>query len=85
MGWLGIGWVGAVVGFVGWRLQPTHAARRWWWSVLAGALAAALAKMAGNVIGLYDDGDTLEWLIAVGIAMAAVALVGVLFPRPHTS
>ena len=73
MGWLGIGWVGAVVGLVGWRLQPERAGRRWWWSVLAGALAAVLAKMAGNVVGLFGDGDTLEWFISVGVAIAAVA------------
>ena len=27
----------------------------------AGVLAIVVARMAGNVIGAYHDGDTLEW------------------------
>ena len=37
-------------------------------------VAAAAAKMAGNVSGLFYDGETLEWPVCTGVAMFAVAV-----------
>jgi hypothetical protein len=47
-------------------------------------LGAAVAHRAGNVIGLFHDGDTLEWPVCTGVALIAVAVavtVGLLSRR----
>jgi hypothetical protein len=50
--------------------------------VLAGLLGAVLAAMAGNVTGLFHDGDTLEWPVCAGLALISVAVtVGLLSRR----
>ena len=36
---------------------------------------AALARMAGNVVGLFHDGDTLEWPVCTGVALIAAAIL----------
>ena len=76
MGWPGIAVLGAVVGFVGWWLHPLRRASRTrpWAAVLIGLAAACVAKMAGNVTGLFYDGDTLEWPVCTAIALLAVAV-----------
>jgi hypothetical protein len=51
-------------------------------ALLAGVLCAAVARMAGNVTGLFHDGDTLEWPVCTAIAVIAVAAtVGLLSRR----
>jgi hypothetical protein len=42
--------------------------------LIAGVLAAAAAKMVGDVSGLFHDGETLEWPVCMGFAFLAVAL-----------
>lgn len=76
MNWFGIVFLGVAVGLLGWWLHPLRRSARCtiWLAVLVGVLAAAAAKMAGNVTGLFYDGETLEWPVCTGIALAAVAL-----------
>jgi len=76
MGWPGIVVLGAVIGLVGWWLHPLRRSSRvrWWMALLAGVLGAAVALMAGNVIGLFHDGDTLEWPACTAVALIAVAV-----------
>jgi hypothetical protein len=84
MGWPGIVMVGAAIGFAGWWLHPLRRSSRasLWVAVLAGVLGASVAHMAGNVIGLFHDGDTLEWPVCTAVAMIAVAVtVGLLSRR----
>lgn len=84
MGWPGLVVLGAAVGLAGWWLHPLRRASRarWWAALLAGVLGAAVAHMAGNVIGLFHDGDTLEWPVCTGVALIAVAVtVGLLSRR----
>jgi hypothetical protein len=84
MGWPGILVLGAVIGFAGWWLHPLRRASRapWWAALLAGLLGAGVARMAGNVVGLFHDGDTLEWPVCTAIALVAVAVtVGLLSRR----
>jgi hypothetical protein len=51
-------------------------------ALLTGLLGAAIARMAGNVTGLFHDGDLLEWPVCTGIALIAVAVtVGLLSRR----
>jgi hypothetical protein len=51
-------------------------------ALLAGVLGATVAHMAGNVIGLFHDGDTLEWPVCTAVALIAVAVtVGLLSRR----
>jgi hypothetical protein len=85
MGWPGILFLGLVVGVVGWWLHPlrrmgrtgTQPAGRIWVAALAGVLAAVVAKMLGDLIGVFHDGDSLEWLACVLFALVAVtATVG---------
>jgi hypothetical protein len=45
-----------------------------WVAVLAGIVGASVARMAGNVIGLFHDGETLEWPVCTAVAMIAVAV-----------
>jgi hypothetical protein len=84
MGWVGIVILGAVVGFVGWWLHPLRRASRAraWVALIAGVAGSAFALMAGNVTGLFHDGDTLEWLACTTFALTAVAVtVGLLSRR----
>ena len=84
MGWPGIVLLGAVVGLAGWWLHPLRRASRarFWVALLVGVLGAALARMAGNVVGLFHDGDTLEWPVCMAVALIAVAVtVGLLSRR----
>jgi len=86
MGWIGIVVLGAVVGLAGWCLHPLRRGRRQRSSALPAALVAgmvgsAFALMAGNVTGLFHDGDTLEWLACTSFALIAVAVTVGLFIR----
>jgi hypothetical protein len=76
MGWLGTALVGAAVGWFGWRWHPMRAGFQVWLALAASALAACAAKLAGNLSGLFYDGQTLEWLVSVLAAIAAVLLLG---------
>jgi uncharacterized membrane protein YeaQ/YmgE (transglycosylase-associated protein family) len=84
MGWAGVVILGAVVGLVGWLLHPLRRGSRAsvFPALLAGVLGSAVALMAGNVTGLFHDGDTLEWLACTTVALIAVAVtVGLLSRR----
>ncbi|CAG4927804.1 hypothetical protein [Paraburkholderia saeva] len=84
MGWTGIAILGAVVGLVGGWLHPLRRAGRGRIVValVAGIVGAVVAAMAGNVTGLFHDGDTLEWLACTSVALIAVAVtVGLLSRR----
>ncbi|WP_144109999.1 hypothetical protein [Paraburkholderia sp. BCC1886] len=85
MGWTGIVVLGAVIGLAGWWLHPLRRANRsgrtdragrarWWIGPAAGMAGAVLAAMAGNLVGLFHDGDTLEWPVCTAIALIAVTL-----------
>jgi uncharacterized membrane protein YeaQ/YmgE (transglycosylase-associated protein family) len=83
MGWIGLIFLGAVIGAAGWLLHPLRRAARGpagrvWTAIAAGILAVVVARMAGNVIGAYHDGDTLEWfactLFAIIVVTVTVAL-----------
>ncbi|CAD6555573.1 hypothetical protein LMG28727_05930 [Paraburkholderia kirstenboschensis] len=87
MGWPGIVVLGAAIGFAGWWLHPLRrlnrsSRARLWVAVLAGIVGASVARMAGYVIGLFHDGETLEWPVCTAVAMIAVAVtVGLLSRR----
>lgn len=83
MGWPGIVVLGLAVGLAGWWLHPLRRSSRAGASIalIAGVVAAAAAKMAGNVSGLFHDGDTLEWPVCTGLALIAVALTVALASR----
>jgi uncharacterized membrane protein YeaQ/YmgE (transglycosylase-associated protein family) len=84
MGWPGIIVLGVAIGLAGWWLHPLRRSSRarWWMALLAGVLGAVVARMAGNVTGLFHDGDTLEWPVCTAIAVIAVAAtVGLLSRR----
>jgi hypothetical protein len=83
MGWSGIVVLGLAIGFAGWWLHPLRRASRarWWVALVAGLLGAGVARMAGNVTGLFHDGDTLEWPVCTAVALIAVAVTVGLFSR----
>ena len=83
MGWPGILVLGAVIGLAGWWLHPLRRSSRaaWWVALLVGVLGAGVARMAGNVVGLFHDGDTLEWPVCTAIALIAVAVTVDLLSR----
>lgn len=83
MGWPGVIVLGFAVGLAGWWFHPLRRASRARVSValIAGILAAAAAKMAGDVSGLFHDGETLEWPVCTGLALIAVAVAVGLSPR----
>ncbi|WJF91476.1 hypothetical protein QS306_00700 [Paraburkholderia bonniea] len=83
MGWIGISSLGLAIGLVGWWLHPLRRASRarLWMALLAGVLGAVLASMAGNVIGLFHDGDTLEWPVCTAAALIAVAVTVAVLSR----
>jgi len=82
MGWPGIVFLGLVIGLAGWWLNPLRRAGRTratslgrvWTAALAGILGAVLAKMLGDLVGAYHDGDSAEWLACTLFALAAVSL-----------
>ncbi|AFT87252.1 hypothetical protein [Paraburkholderia phenoliruptrix] len=87
MGWPGIVVLGAAIGFVGWWLHPLRRMNRsnrarLWVALVTGVLGASVAHMAGNVVGLFHDGELLEWPVCTAVAMIAVAVtVGLLSRR----
>jgi hypothetical protein len=84
MGWPGIVVLGVAIGLAGWWLHPLRRSSRarWWLALLAGVLGAGVARMAGNVTGLFHDGDMLEWPVCTAISLIAVAVtVGLLSRR----
>jgi hypothetical protein len=83
MGWSGIVVLGLAIGLAGWWLHPLRRASRarWWVALVAGVLGAGVARMAGNVTGLFHDGDTLEWPVCTAVALIAVAVTVGLFSR----
>jgi hypothetical protein len=88
MGWTGLIFLGAVIGAAGWWLHPLRragrtgrgAAGRIWTAIGAGILATIVARMLGNIVDVYHDGDTLEWIactvFAFVVVTATVALSG---------
>ncbi|CAN7478238.1 hypothetical protein [Caballeronia sp. LjRoot31] len=79
MGWPGIVFLGLVVGLAGWWLHPlrrlvSRPFGQLWAAGLAGMAAAIVAKMLGNITGAFHDGDSLEWLACVLLALAAVTV-----------
>jgi hypothetical protein len=82
MGWPGIVVLGLAVGFAGWLLHPLRRSSRArvWVALLASVAGAAVAHMAGNVTGLFHDGETLEWPVCTAVALIAVAMTVGLLP-----
>ncbi|RQS72331.1 hypothetical protein DID96_11315 [Burkholderia sp. Bp8963] len=83
MNWFGIIVLGTAVGLLG---QWLHPLRRDGWpgwraAVLVGIVGAVAAKMAGNLSGLFYDGETLEWPVCTGVAFLAVAATVALAAR----
>ena len=76
MGWPGVIVLGLAIGLAGWWLHPLRRSRRARLSLalVCGVVAAAAAKMAGDVSGLFHDGETLEWPVCTGLALIAVAV-----------
>ncbi|SAL76406.1 hypothetical protein [Caballeronia telluris] len=81
MGWIGTVFLGAVIGLAGWWLHPLRRAGRGrslaaraGTALGAGILAAVVARMFGNVVGAYHDGDTLEWLACSLFAFVVVTV-----------
>jgi len=79
MGWVGIVFLGFVVGLAAWWLHPLRrsGAKRtggFWLALVAAILGAVIAKMLGNLTGAFHDGDSLEWLACVLVALAAVTI-----------
>jgi hypothetical protein len=89
MGWIGLIFLGAVIGAAGWWLHPLRragrigkgAAGRIWTAVVAGILATVVARMFGNIIDLYHDGDSLEWLSCSLFALVVVTFTVTLAAR----
>ncbi|WP_414443796.1 hypothetical protein [Burkholderia sp. 22PA0106] len=75
MNGLGIVVLGLAVGGLGWWLHPARASRRGLRAALAVGLAGAVvAKLVGNLTGLFYDGGTLEWPVCALVALVAVSL-----------
>jgi len=81
MGWFGTAFVGAVIGLFGWKLHRARDRFRLWLAVVLAAVAATVAKLAGNLSGAFYDGQTVEWLASVLVAIFAVAVLGGLFRK----
>ena len=64
MGWFGTIFVGAVVGFFGWKLHRARDRFRMWLAVVLGATGATLAKFAGNLSGAFPTLNFLTGLKA---------------------
>jgi hypothetical protein len=52
----------------------TGAAGRIWTAIVAGILAIIVARMFGNIMNLYHDGDTLEWFACTVFALVVVTV-----------
>ncbi len=76
MGWFGTLFVGAVIGFIGEWMQGGWRLGRLGWSALIAAMCALMMKMIGNIVGMFDDGSSLEWLASVLAAIIAVTVYG---------
>lgn len=76
MGWFGTLFVGAVIGLVGEWMQGGWRPRRMGWGALIAAICALMVKMIGNIVGIFDDGSSLEWLASVLTAIVAVSVYG---------
>ncbi|ACR27621.1 hypothetical protein [Burkholderia glumae] len=75
MNWPGIVVLGLAVGGLGWWLHPARTGRRGWRAALVAALAGAVvARLAGNLTGLFHDGGTLEWPVCAVTALVATTL-----------
>jgi uncharacterized membrane protein YeaQ/YmgE (transglycosylase-associated protein family) len=80
MGWIGLIFLGVVIGAAGWWLHPLRRAGRGargpagriWTAIAAGILATVVARMLGNIVDVYHDGDTLEWLACAVFAFLVV-------------
>lgn len=80
MGWIGLIFLGAVIGAASWWLHPLRRAGRVgrspaghiWTAIAAGILATVVARMLGNIADVYHDGDTLEWLACSVFALLVV-------------
>jgi hypothetical protein len=89
MGWIGLIFLGAVIGAAGWWLHPLRragrvgggAAGRIWTAVSAGILAIVVARMFGNIVDLYHDGEMLEWIVCSLFALVVVTLTVALAAR----
>ena len=83
MGWPGSVVLGLAVALAGWWLHPLRRSSRagLLTALIAGVAAAAVAKMAGDVSGLFHDGQTLQWPVCTGVALVAVAVAVGLAPR----
>lgn len=83
MGWPGIVVLGFAVALAGWALHPLRRSRRAGLliALIAGVAAAATAKMAGDVSGLFHDGETLQWPVCTALALVFVAVAVALAPR----
>ena len=75
--------LGKAVGLFGTLLHPMRRAGRpaWWVAVLVGIAGAGAARIAGNLSGLFYDGETLEWPVCTGVAFLAVAVTVALAAR----
>ena len=83
MGWTGVVVLGLAVALAGWGLHPLRRTRRAGLliALIAGVVAAAGAKMAGDVTGLFYDGETLQWPVCTALALIAVATAVAVAPR----
>jgi hypothetical protein len=89
MGWAGLIFLGAVIGAAAWWLHPVRRARRGAYglaggpvvAMAAGVIAVIVARMAGNVAGVWHDGDTLEWFACTLTGLLAVSLTVALAVR----
>lgn len=74
MGWAGMLFVGAVMGWVAWYLYPTQAHLRLWSLVRSGALGALMAGFTSQLFGVYREGS----MRGMGIAfLGALLMIGV--------
>lgn len=80
MGWVGMLFVGAVMGWAAWSLNPTQAHLRLWSLVRLGALGAMMAGFASQLLGIYREGSMrgmgvvfLGALMMIGVYMAYAA------------
>lgn len=83
MGWPGTVVLGLAVALAGWWLHPLRRSSRAGLliALIAGVVAAAAAKMAGDVSGFFHDGETLQWPVSTGLALVAVAAAIAVAPR----
>lgn len=80
MGWVGMLFVGAVMGWAAWYLNPTQAYLRLWTLARSGALGAVIAGFASQFLGIYREGSMrgmgvvfLGAFMMIGVYMAYAA------------